>query len=323
LKIFFLCGFKEIIYFDVNLEDGSKIDLTIDRNGVVVNEKLNNIKTKIEKIIIDHIKKIFSQKHLVTGKDKNKFMEEFFGTFSDYMWHYISEDLILERIKMSIIFKCSVNGEIEYLAYNELKNRWKYFYHFDEEKFRKRTSGDMKKAIEKAYPEDPIIYSVVFENLPNLLTEFSGEHIIITNKDLGFSLYKYLLSPPAEKRDKKEKEYGVIFEGDYKNCFGTLTTKRFRLEPNINHPFMRLVNKNIDKFKGNDKKEHAFFSDNLLEMKTLHNYLIPLKEIQRTQKHLLDFYVEKGILTKEEAERYILTEKDFCPYDMGEDFLKQ
>jgi polyhydroxyalkanoate synthesis regulator phasin len=50
--------------------------------------------------------------------------------------------------------------------------------------------------------------------------------------------------------------------------------------------------------------------------------LRPLKEIQRTQKLLLDFYVEKGILTKEEAERYILTEKDFCPYDMDADFLK-
>ena len=50
---------------------------------------------------------------------------------------------------------------------------------------------------------------------------------------------------------------------------------------------------------------------------------MPLKKIQRIQKHLLDFYVEKGILTKEEVEMYVLTEKDFCPYDMGEDFLKQ
>jgi hypothetical protein len=50
--------------------------------------------------------------------------------------------------------------------------------------------------------------------------------------------------------------------------------------------------------------------------------LKPLKEIQRIQKYLLDFYVEKGILTNEEAERYVLTEKDFCPYDMGADFLK-
>ncbi|MBA7524363.1 hypothetical protein ES705_16501 [subsurface metagenome] len=50
--------------------------------------------------------------------------------------------------------------------------------------------------------------------------------------------------------------------------------------------------------------------------------LMPLKEIQRIQKYLLDFYVEKGILTKEEVERYLLTEKDLCPYDMGKDFLK-
>jgi hypothetical protein len=78
----------------------------------------------------------------------------------------------------------------------------------------------------------------------------------------------------------------------------------------------------MDKFKGEDKKEHEFFIDKLLSMKTLDDYLMPLKEIQRIQKYLLDFYVEKGILSKEEAERYILTEKDFCPYDMGEDFLK-
>ncbi|NYT00718.1 MAG: hypothetical protein GKB99_03210 [Methanocellales archaeon] len=29
------------------------------------------------------------------------------------------------------------------------------------------------------------------------------------------------------------------------------------------------------------------------------------------QKYLLDFYVEKGVLTKEEAKIYILKEKDF------------
>jgi hypothetical protein len=40
------------------------------------------------------------------------------------------------------------------------------------------------------------------------------------------------------------------------------------------------------------------------------------------QKYLLDFYVAKGILTKKEAESYLLTEKDFCPYDVGETFLK-
>jgi hypothetical protein len=40
------------------------------------------------------------------------------------------------------------------------------------------------------------------------------------------------------------------------------------------------------------------------------------------QKYLLDFYVEKGILTKKEAESYLLTETDFCPYDMGDNFLK-
>ena len=125
--------------------------------------------------------------------------------------------------------------------------------------------------------------------------------------------------PSVEKRDKRE--YGFTFEGDYKDCFGTLTTKPFRITPNINHPFVRLVNKNMDKFKGEDKKELEFFIDKLLDMVVV-DYLKPLKEIQRIQKYLLDFYVEKEILTKEEAEIYILTEKDFCPYDMSEDFLK-
>jgi len=68
--------------------------------------------------------------------------------------------------------------------------------------------------------------------------------------------------------------------------------------------------------------EHAWVLINeLLEMKE-RGYLKPLKGIKKIQKQLLKFYVEKEILTKEEAERYILTEKDFCPYDMGEDFLK-
>jgi hypothetical protein len=310
-----------LIFFDVNLEDKSKIDLTIDRTDVVVNSKFNNIKRKIEKIMIGHIKKIFSQKHLVTGKDKNKFMERFFRTFSNYFYHI--SDFPFEFMNKMLIFECSVNGEIKYLTYNELKERWEYFYCLSfldiVPGFRNSTPQNMREAIEKAYPEDPIMSHG--ERLTGLLLIFSGEHIIITNKDLGFSLDKYLLSPPAEKRDKKEKEYGVIFEGDYKDCFGTLTLESHHLEPNINHPFIRLVN--IDKFKGNDKKDHEFLIDNLIRTDTLDHYLIPLKEIQSIQKHLLDFYVEKGILTKKEVEMYILTEKDFCPYDMGEDFLKQ
>jgi hypothetical protein len=312
------------IFFDVNLKDESKIDLTIDRNDVVTNDKFNNLKTKIDKIIIDHIERIFSNKHLVTDKDKNRFMERFFRTFVEHFYIGGLSDFFLKRMKKSLIFECSVNGETKYLRYNELKDRWKYFYLVKEKsRFRNNTSEDMKKAMENAYPEDPIIYSVFNEKLADLLRVFSGEHIIVTNKELGFSFDKHPLLPSAEKRDKKEKDYGVIFEGDYKDCFGTLTTESFRIEPNFNHPFIRLVNKNRDKFKGEDKKEHEFFIEKLLRMKTLGEYLMPLKEIQEIQKYLLDFYVEKRILTKEEAEGYVLTEKDFCPYDMGEDFLKQ
>ena len=219
-------------------------------------------------------------------------------------------------MKKLILFECSVHGEIKYLNYDVLKDRWKYFYLIKgETAFRRDIPENKKKAIKKAYPEDIIIYSALYEKLPELLIEFSGEHIIITNKDLEFSFDKYLLVLSAEKRVKKKKEYGHTFEGDYKDCFGTLVGIGYSITPNLNHPFIRLVNKNIDEFKGKDKKEHEFFIDELLEA---HSF----KKIRRIQKHLLDFYVEKGILTKEEAERYILTEKDFCPYDMGEDFLK-
>jgi hypothetical protein len=73
---------------------------------------------------------------------------------------------------------------------------------------------DMKNAIEKAYSEDPIII-----NRGHLLLKFGGECIIVTNKELWFSLSKFLLLPSVEKRDKKKKKYGYTFEGDYKDCF--------------------------------------------------------------------------------------------------------
>jgi len=310
----------DFIFFDVNLEDESKIDLTIDRNNVVVNEKLNNLRTIIEKVIIekviiDSLEKLFSKKHLVTDEDKNRFMECFFSTF--FCHFTLIPKFFLERMNELVIFECSVNGELKYLTYNDLKDHWKYFYFIDEEK-----SKDLKKAIEKAYPKDPIIYYAPPKTLPYLLRAFGGDHIIVTNKELGHSVDKYLLMPSAGKREKKEKEYAFTFEGDYKDCFGTLLPDPFQIELNINHPFVRLVNKNRDKFKGEDKKGHEFFIDALSEIRSVASYLKPLKEIQGIQKYLLDFYVEKGILTKEEAERYLLTEKDFCPYDMGEDFLK-
>ena len=90
---------------------------------------------------------------------------------------------------------------------------------------------------------------------------------------------------------------------------------------NINHPFTRLINKNIDTLRGEDKNDYKFFIKKLLEM-AKYGYLKPLKEIQSVQKTLFEFCLEKGLLTNEEAEMYILTEKDFCPYDMGDDFLK-
>jgi HSP90 family molecular chaperone len=322
IKILPLWIESNLIFFDVNLKDESKVDLSIDRNKVVTNNKFNNLKRKIEKVIVDNIKKIFSQKHLVSDKDKNRFMECFFSAFC-YDFTLIILDFSLERLKKLVIFECSVNGKLKYLKYNELKDRWKYFYSIIEETtFRNNTPGGIKKAIEKTYPEDLIICSASDEKLPELLLEFSGERIIVTNKEVGFSLDKYPLLLSPEKRDKKEKEYGVIFEGDYKDCFGTITTYHSFIAPNINHPFIRLVNKNMDKFKGKDKEDHEFFIYKLLKMEK-RRCLRPLKEIQSIQKHLLDFYMEKGILTKEEVEMYVLTAKDFCPYDMGEDFLKQ
>ncbi len=306
------------IFFDVNLKDESKIDPTIDRNDVVINDKFNNLKTKIDKIIIDHIERIFSDKHLVTDEAKNRFMECFFSTFCGRF--ALVPDFFLERMNKLVIFECSVNEKLKYLTYNELKDHWKYFYLIDE----MMTSGDMKKVIEKAYPEDPIIfiYHGPPKTLPDLLLEFGGDQIIVTNKELGFSLEKYLLVPSAGKREKKEKEYAFTFEGDYKDCFGTLLPDPFQIELNINHPFVRLVNKNRDKFKGKDKKDHELFIEVLSGIRSFKSYLKPLKEIQRIQQLLLDFYVKEGTLIKEEAERYVLTEKDFCPYDMDKDFLK-
>jgi HSP90 family molecular chaperone len=304
------------IFFDVNLEGESKLDLTIDRGDVVSNDKLLNLQRKIEKIITNHIENILSDQHLVTSK--SRFMEVFFRTFSESFW--ILSDFFIERMKKLLIFKCSIDGETKYLKFDELKHCRRYFY-FQKE-FRHNTPKDLKKAIEKVNHEVSIIYSVFDEKLPELLRIFSGEHIIVTNNESGFSFDKYLLVPSVEKRDKRREEYGVIFEGDYKDCFGTLTSASYQIVPNVNHQFMRLVNRNRDKFKGEDKKEHETFIEILLGMKTFDYYLKPLKDIQSVQRYLLDFYVEKGVLTREEAERYVLTEKDFCPYDMGEDFFK-
>jgi hypothetical protein len=309
---------SDLIFFDVNLEDESKIDLIIDRKDVATSDKFKNLKRKIEKIIINHIERIFSQKHLVRDRDKYWFIERFFEIFLDSFSPL--SDFFLERMKKLIFFKCSVDGETEYLTYDTLKDRWKFFYSLFllYRTFHGNTAKDMKNAIEKAYSEGPIIY---YERLGILSREFSGEHIIVTNKELGFSFDKYLLLSSVEKRDKKKKEKGVTVEGDYKDCFGTLTPGDYFIVLNINHPFVRLANKNRDTFRGEDKKDHEFFIEELLTVRK-RDYLMPLKEIQRIQKHLIDFYMGKGVLSKEEAERYLLTEKDFCPYDMCEDFLK-
>jgi hypothetical protein len=256
------------ILFDVNLEEESKIDLTIDRNDVVFNEKLFNLKTKIEAIIIDHIEKIFSQKHLVTAKDKNTFMKCFFRCFGETSF-LTTLPFFLKRL---ITFECSVNGKIKYLTYNELKDCWGYFFFsrqpFEEidgkKTFRKNTLKDIKNAVEKAYSEDPVIYSKSqdYGDLTGCLLEFSGDHIIVTNKELKFSFDKFFLLPS----NKEEKEYGFTFEGDYKDRFGTLTNQHLGIAPNINHPFIQLVNKNRDMFTGKDKEDHEFYIETLLEM---------------------------------------------------------
>jgi hypothetical protein len=248
------------IFFDVNLEDAAKIDLTIDRNAAVTNEKYHILKIQIENIILNHIEKIFSQKHLVTDKDKNRFMKCFFKMFCRNIDHM--SNITLERLKRSIIFECSVKGVIEYLKYGELKDMRGYFYLIVNGALRNNTFENVKNAIEHAYPEAPIIYSAFGEELLELLLNFGetvakklpkvpSNIIVVTNKVYEFNFLKVLLLPSLERRDKRG--YGCIFEGDYKNCFGTfLITGRYAtaISPNINHPFMRLVNKNMDTFKG-------------------------------------------------------------------------
>ena len=264
------------IFFDVNLEDAAKIDLTIDRNAAVTNEKYHILEIQIENIILNHIEKIFSQKHLVTDKDKNRFMNCFLKMFGRNIYHM--SNITLERLKKLIIFECSVKGVIEYLKYVELKDGWGYFYLIENEALRNNTFENVKNAIEHAYPEAPIIYSASGEELLELLLNF-GEmvakkipkmpfnFIVVTNKVYEFNFLKVLLLPSLVRRDKRG--YGCIFEGDYKNCFGTFLTTSSYAIPNINHPFMRLVNKNMDTFKGKGKREHKFYIDKMWFSSTL------------------------------------------------------
>ena len=102
---------------------------------------------------------------------------------------------------------------MRYFTYDALKDRWKFFYSLFllYRTFHGNTAKDMKNAIEKAYSEDPVIYSKSqdYEDLTGCLLEFSGDHIIVTNKELKFSFDKFFLLPS----NKEEKEYGFIYNG--------------------------------------------------------------------------------------------------------------
>jgi len=313
------------IFYDINLEDEAKVDLTIDRGAIVHNKKFEDFRKQIEVILIQKINCIISK--IKDKKLKNEYIELFLHYYVEYHIYSLS-DQFLNDMKDKLLFKCHVSNKVDYLTYNDLLRRYG-FYFFVNDSY-SRPSTKRSDSIIKNYPMFPLIIQTDYEeNIPQAMRSYPSKHNVVTDKKNGFSFDKFIIKNKRLLRKDNEFRYifkmniGSKFEGDYKNKAFTITTGYYRLVPNKIHPFIILINKNLKRFKGKDEELHNYYIEKMLDSKkdapdkySFSSKKIDFNNVLKFQNKILDFYVTKKILSKKDAKKYVMNKKDFCPYDL-------
>lgn len=305
LPRYFYNEYHTSFYLDLNLKK-NVLDLNIARNDIVKNDKFDLFQERLSKILINEFEKIFKNLR-ISEENPEKLINGFFHVYiKDNYFSYklrkdieiVFPDFLMDFIKKNYYFKCISKEGFYFRTYEELI------------KFEKKM-----KPLEIYSCSDKHLQKVFF-NCP----EFEDEYIYVNNNhffELLFDIPKLKLESIIKMKDSDELD-GLIPKSWRTVKFLNYKTSSL-LEFADNYGNITIINRDnrfIDliirgKKKILDDREIAmdgFFRG--LRRRLKYNF----DEIIKEQKIILKWFIDDGLIDKEEIENYILKKEDFPTY---------
>lgn len=304
--------------YNINLTGNSKLDLSANRDRHLDNEHTFALAEKLNLITIKHLDSIIREKSKFSDEIKSQFIEKIINKqIATYEYEPL-KNLILNHAPLFYYH----NGEQHSINFADFKKTIKDYYVYSGIE----TDGPKEKKLEDVYKQSYVIdvsqqhhiYTLFVEELKDVTIK-----TIETSQEVNHSFFKISFSSESKIR-KKDKETPIFdFFGDYSDIFCTrvyqYTLGFGRTVYNKNHRFTKLLFKEIDLADEYKNALYELRKDELIRRLSSIPPMgrIPLSGIQKAQKEFLDPCIEYELIRKEEYDDYILTEKDFAPYDLG------
>jgi molecular chaperone HtpG len=300
---------KGLVSADLNLKRKA-VDLNVARNDIICNEKLSKIKKFIENILIDEfadfLKRIEARAEKSIEYDSREVLNDFFETYVRAFPHPMKEDFrlpqgLLDLIREYYHFTLVSKNGIKFARYDDIKDQpiciLSDLYNYENEHIRQILFGLSNPIGDKSY--------IAAENYKT-----SG-----FAKWLFGEIKRIRLLSHVEMEESNElngmipKTWKLVrflnFESDrlvdfplYSNTF-----------VNRDNRFIRLLVENVDVIKGDRRMAIVgFFRSLKLNLKN------DFQEVTKNQKEILNWFVEIGVIKKDEMDFYVLTPTDFAPH---------
>jgi hypothetical protein len=299
----------DLILVDLNLKKNA-LDLSVARNDIVLNNKLEKFKNRIEKVLISELQnflRTLRQKAIEANVDFSKISKTFFG---EYIYVYrmagkeqvMLSDNILDFLKEFFYFKSLSKDGIRYIKYDEVKVSSK-----------------------------PIImlsgyWNCTEEHLKQIFSECSGfteDNFYLLSEYGSDDVAKCLLG------NIRQIDFLKFLEMEESNELKNMILKTWKLARFKNYRTSRLIE--FSGYQSTILNRDNRFINLLIKNKNIidDNRKIELEGFFRTlkfhfkydfqkvlmqQKKILKWFVDEGIIGKDQVENYILSKDDFPPH---------
>jgi hypothetical protein len=294
--------------FDLNIKE-SVVDLNVSRNDFIINEKYHKFMDNFEKLIIKEIKKIVASELKILNLDeiqKKEALNRFISRFC-ITQKYIQEQ-IEEKLKPS-------DNLISFLR------DYQHYWIIDDYKIKFLNSREIAKLGKKLFN---VGYLFNVDYLQYVIKNCSD----IPKEDVCYGLFSYFmfkdyLFPDLEHVElysylqiTKFKDLKKYLPGSWNvGRFNNYNTTRFfelihykKTTLNREHPFVNLIICNLNILTPDKKIAlEGFFKGIKQDCKK------DLSIVIDKQTKILNWYVKKRIISKEDLSVYLLTVEDFPP----------
>jgi hypothetical protein len=305
---------SELLLTDLNIKKNA-VDLTIARNNVVSNEKLEKIRSQIESLLVNRLRKLLEMLKQKAREANTDFAEVSESLFDNYLTFFnltrldsIIPEGFIELLKDFYYFKIISKNGVKNVSYHDIVSKKKFFVIL-REAF--ESNGERTKQIFKdctGFTEDHIYFLNVGHNksaIEILFPEYtynSGSYRF--TRETGLLSFISLkesnelegIIPPTWKL-AKFKNY---------NTSGLLEFLDYHTILNREHKFVDLLIRNKNIIDGNRKVAlESFF-------RTMKHFLRrDFQKLITQQNEILKWFVDAKLINDIEMKDYIFSRNDF------------